>query len=170
MLSGTFNAYSEDNADAFPTPASHFTWGAELGSGIDMGGDDMSTLNIEASFGYRNSWITMAGVGAGINVMMSNSSRSYPIYAVCRTSFSATPRLVFADMKIGIAVNQVTGIPDRTNLFVRPSVGFNLATGRNFKSYILLGYTYNSITFHGDKLDTLVHGLNLATLSLGVIF
>lgn len=156
--------------DSDATPLSHFTWGAELGSGIDMGGDDMSTLNIEASFGYRGPWITLAGIGAGIDAVMSNSCRSYPIYAVCRTSFSPTPRLVFADMKIGIAVNQVPGIPDRTNFFVRPSVGFNLATGKNFKSYILLGYTYNSITFHGDKLDTLVHGLNLATLSLGVMF
>lgn len=168
MCAVSLPAAGETAADT--AKVSPFTWGAEVGSGIDMGGDDMSTLNIEAQFGYRNSWLNIAGLGAGINVMMSNSCRSFPIYAVFRSSFANKPKLLFGDLKIGVAVNQATGIPDRTNFFIRPSVGINLARGEKFSSYMTLGYTYNSMTFEGDKLDTLVHGLNMATVSIGVTF
>ena len=44
------------------TPQHGFTWGVEVGSGIDMGGDNMSTLNLAALIGYRTSWINFAGV------------------------------------------------------------------------------------------------------------
>ncbi len=142
------------------SPEHGFTWGAEVGSGIDMGGDNMSTLNIAALIGYRTSWINFAGVGLGIDMMMSNSCRAYPVYA----------KLFFAEMRAGVAFNQATNVPDRTNLFLQPGAGIYLATGKTFASYLTLSYTYNAMTFYGDKKDTLVHGLNMATLSIGVTF
>lgn len=148
----------------------HFAWGAEIGTGIDMGGDDMSTLNIHAAVGYRNSWLKIAGIGAGIDMMMSNSCRSYPIYAIARTSFSSRPKLLFGDMRVGVAVNQAPGIPDRTNFYLQPGIGITLAKGKSFSSHLLLSYTYNSMTFPGDREDTLIHGLNRATISIGVTF
>lgn len=147
-----------------------FTWGAEVGSGIDMGGDNMSTLNIAALIGYRTSWINFAGIGLGIDMMMSNSCRAFPIYGMVRSSFSAKPKLFFAEMRAGVAINQATDVPNRTNLFLQPGAGIYLATGKTFSSYLTLSYTYNAMTFYGDKKDTLVHGLNMATLSLGVTF
>ena len=159
------NAQTNDN-----TPQHGFTWGVEVGSGIDMGGDNMSTLNLAALIGYRTSWINFAGVGLGIDMMMSNSCRSFPIYGMIRSSFAEKPKLFFAEIRAGVALNQATDVPDRTNLFLQPGAGIYLATGKTFASYITLSYTYNAMTFYGDKKDTLVHGLNMATLSLGVTF
>ena len=159
------NAQTNDN-----TPQHGFTWGVEVGSGIDMGGDNMSTLNLAALIGYRTSWINFAGVGLGIDMMMSNSCRSFPIYGMIRSSFAEKPKLFCAEMRAGVALNQATDVPDRTNLFLQPGAGIYLATGKTFASYITLSYTYNAMTFYGDKKDTLVHGLNMATLSLGVTF
>ena len=159
------NAQTNDN-----TPQHGFTWGVEVGSGIDMGGDNMSTLNLAALIGYRTSWINFAGVGLGIDMMMSNSCRSFPIYGMIRSSFAEKPKLFFAEMRAGVALNQATDVPDRTNLFLQPGAGIYLATGKTFASYITLSYTYNAMTFYGEKKDTLVHGLNMATLSLGVTF
>lgn len=82
------NAQTNDN-----TPQHGFTWGVEVGSGIDMGGDNMSTLNLAALIGYRTSWINFAGVGLGIDMMMSNSCRSFPIYGMIRSSFAEKPKL-----------------------------------------------------------------------------
>lgn len=152
------------------SPKNGFTWGAEVGSGIDMGGDDMSTLNIAALIGYRTSWISFAGIGLGIDMMMSNSCRAFPVYGMIRSSFAEKPKLFFAEMRAGVALNQATNVPDRTNLFLQPGAGIYLATGKTFASYLTLSYTYNAMTFYGDKKDTLVHGLNMATLSIGVTF
>jgi len=152
------------------SPKHGFTWGAEVGSGIDMGGDDMSTLNIAALIGYRTSWISFAGIGLGIDMMMSNSCRAFPVYGMIRSSFAEKPKLFFAEMRAGVALNQATNVPDRTNLFLQPGAGIYLATGKTFASYLTLSYTYNAMTFYGDKKDTLVHGLNMATLSIGVTF
>ena len=163
ILSSSYTSYAE-------TVHNGFTWGAEFASGIDMGGDNMSTLNISALIGYRTAWIDFVGVGAGIDMMMSNSCRAYPVYAMVRSSFASKPKLFFAEMRGGIAFNQATNVPDRTNLFLQPGGGIYLATGKNFASYLELSYTYNAMTFYGDKKDTLVHGLNMATITLGVTF
>lgn len=147
-----------------------FVWGAEMAAGIDMGGDDMSSLNISVLLGYRNEWLRIAGVGLGIDMMISNSCRAYPVYGIVRSSFSSKPKLCFGEVRCGVAFNRAPGVPDRTNFFLQPGVGIDLAKGRTFGSYLLLSYTYNSMTFFGDKADTLVHGLNHATLTLGVNF
>lgn len=148
----------------------NFTWGAEVGTGIDMGGDNMSTLNLRATAAYTGPYLELAGIGAGIDMVMSNSCRAFPVYAIVRSSFAREPRLFFCEMRGGVAFNQATGIPDRTNLFLQPGVGIHLATGNTFSSYLTLSYTYNAMTFYGDRKDTLVHGINLATIAIGVVF
>ncbi len=65
----------------------HFTWGVAAGSGIDVTSHDMSTINIDAFFGYKGGAIDVAGIGAGIDVNISNSGRFFPVYAIFRTSF-----------------------------------------------------------------------------------
>lgn len=147
-----------------------FAWGAEINTGIDMGGDDMSTLGIHASLGYRNPWLRFAGVGVGVDMMMSNSSRTMPFYAMVRTSFSRRPKLLFADLRGGVSFNQTPGVPDRANLYLQPGLGMTLAKGNSFSSHLLLAYTYNDMTFYGDGAKTLVIGLNRVTLSIGVTF
>lgn len=147
-----------------------FAWGIDVGPGIDMGGDDMSTINIHATLGYRNSWLKIAGIGVGIDMMMSNTCRSFPIYAIARTSFSSKPKLLFGEVRAGVAYNQAAGIPDRTNFYIQPGLGIDLAKGRSFSSHLILSYSYNAMSFYGDKKDTVIKGLNRANISIGVTF
>ncbi|MDE5750457.1 MAG: hypothetical protein K2H87_06785 [Duncaniella sp.] len=163
--------YAEDNSEA-PRDEAHggIAWGANIATGIDMGGDDMSTLNLHACFGYQNGWFRIAGVGVGIDAMMSNSCRSFPIYAIVQTSFQPTPRLLFGDFRAGIAYNQAPGVPDRANLYLQPGIGIQLAKGSTFSSYLSLSYTYNGMSFYGDQKDTIVHNLHRTTVSIGVTF
>lgn len=160
---------AETEADATLTRGA-FAWGAEVGPSIDMGGDDMSTMNLHACFGYRNKWLKFAGIGAGIDVMLSNSSRSFPIYALVRSSFSTKPKLLFGDLRVGVAYNQTSGIPDRTNFYISPGLGIELARGKSFSSHLVLSYSYNAMTFEGNQEDTLVHGLNRVNIGIGVSF
>ena len=88
---------------------------------------------------------------------------------MARTSFSNKPKLLFGDLRVGIAYNQTDGVPDRANFYIQPGIGIELAKGKSFSSYLLLDYTYNSMTFYGDKADTLIHGLNRVTVSIGVM-
>lgn len=163
------SALAEESKPSGHTPVC-FIWGAEIGPGIDMGGDDMSTLNLGAMMGLRCPYLSVAGLGAGINMMISNSCRYFPVYAIARTSFTRDPKLFFVEMRAGVAFNQAVGIPDRTNLYLQPGAGIHLATGKTFASYLTLSYVYNSMTFYGDRNNSLVHGLNQATITLGVTF
>ena len=45
---------------------SHFTWGAEFGSSIDMTAHNMSTFDLDVNFGYKNAVFKVVGVGVGI--------------------------------------------------------------------------------------------------------
>ena len=148
----------------------HFIWGAEAGTGIDMGGDNMSTINLRALLGYSGPYIEVAGIGAGVDMVMSNSTRMYPVYAHLRSSFTRKPSLLFGDLRGGIAFNQIPSVGERRNFFLQPGVGIHLATGATFSSYLTLSYTYNSLSFYGDKADSIIHGLNLATIAIGVTF
>ncbi|MCM1484560.1 MAG: hypothetical protein NC043_09515 [Muribaculaceae bacterium] len=155
------------NSGAF----SHFVWGAEAGGSIDMTTNDMSTLNLDAFFGYTNKWLNVAGVGAGIHMMVSNSCRSFPVYALLRTSFSSKPKLCFLDLRGGCVINNVDYDTTRTRLYLSPGVGFNLARGRSFTSYVTLSYEYNGLdAYVKDDTRHDIHGLSMALVRIGISF
>lgn len=120
----------------------HFTWGAEFGSSIDLSAHDMSSIDFNANFGMRWRWFSLLGAGAGANIMVSNSCRTYPLFAVLRTSFSdGRPRLVFLDVRGGVALNYLND-KEQSGGYASVGVGFNLAGGKKFQSYIMAGYTF----------------------------
>ena len=150
---------------------SHFAWGAEFGSSIDLSAHDMSSIDFNAYFGVRHRWLMLAGVGAGADIMVSNSCRSYPIFAIFRTDFSNLRKLVFLDLRGGIVLNYLYDNESQTGGYLSASLGFNLARGKNFNSYITAGYTLNTrkdIT-RGD-ITTPYPSLSLAVIRLGVSF
>ena len=160
--------HSEETTPPHGIP--HFAWGVDAGGSIDMGGDDMSTVNIDAFFGYKNQMIDIAGIGTGIHIMTSNSSRVFPLYAIFRSSFRNRPSLCFLDMRAGAAFNDV-GNESQTRLFLNPAVGFNLAVSRSFKSYITIGYIFNGMSSFGPTDDrTDIHGLDLVNFRFGITF
>lgn len=150
----------------------HFSWGADAGGAIDMTTNNMSSININAYFGYRSAFIDMAGIGAGINTMVNNSLRSYPVYGIVRTSFRSRPSLAFMDLRAGCTFNNEGNGDSHTTFFVSPGVGFHLARSQNFRSYIILSYVFNDIrSFNYDSRDySYKAGLHFACLRIGVSF
>lgn len=122
--------------------SSHFSWGADLGTGIDLTTSDMTFVDLHAYLGYKSRAVRFVGVGAGINTMVNNSSRSYPVYAMLRTSFSATPRLCFMDLRLGAAFNNFYEFKSQTDLYASVGLGITLASGRRFSSHLIIGYTF----------------------------
>ncbi len=150
----------------------HFAWGAEAGSSIDLSAHDMSSFDINAFFGIKYRWINFAGIGVGADIMISNSCRSYPLFALFRTDFSPKPRLLFMDLRGGVVLNYLPGNVSQRAPWFSPGLGINLARSRSFQSYIVAAYTYLG------RKDVMEDGgyahpypsLNMASIRLGIKF
>lgn len=148
-----------------------FAWGAEAGSSIDMGGHDMSSVDFNASFGMSRGFIKFLGIGAGANIMVSNSCRTYPVYINFRTDFNKRLRLLFADIRGGMALNYLDNNQSQVAPYGAAGVGINLATGLKFRSYLWAGYTliWRNDIVEGDAV-TPYEPLHMASIRLGVSF
>ena len=149
----------------------HVAWGAEFSSTIDMSGNEMSSIDFNVFAGISYKWLSLFGVGAGADIMVSNSNRTYPIFAVFRTDFSKLVKVVFLDLRGGVALNFIEKHGRQTGAYASPSIGFNLATGANFRSYITVGYTYlaRRDIVHGEEIIP-NPSLSMATIRLGLAF
>lgn len=150
--------------------AGHFAWGAEIGPSIDVCGDDMSTIDLGAFVGWRNDFIDFAGIGAGINMVMSHSGRFFPVYAGFRSSFSRKKKLVFFDARVGCVFAHDDNRPSQRVLYVAPGIGFNLASGASYQSYILVNYSYCGLDFPSVKQGNEVTGVNRIGMTIGITF
>ncbi len=156
---------------AVPSALEHFVWGAEAGGAIDLTSNDMSTINLDAIFGYKSNSIDVLGIGAGVNMMVSNATRSFPVYALLRTGFSSRPTLLFMDLRAGCVFNNVTYSKQTTRLYLSPGIGINLARGRSFTSYLALSYVYNGMrSFQKSDEWCDINGLSMACVRLGISF
>ena len=149
----------------------HFAWGAEFGSTIDMSGHEMSSVDFNVSAGLSYKWLSFAGVGVGANIIVSNSCRTYPVYAHLRTDFSNLVKFLFLDMRGGVAFNNLEDNVNQTGAYISPAIGFNLATGNTFRSYITVGYTYihRKDVVRNDEVIP-YSPLSMATVRLGIAF
>ncbi len=158
-----------EDADSVRT---RFSWAAEVGSGIDMTGLDMSSIDFGVAAGVSRGWLRFAGVGLNANIMVGNSCRSYPVYALFRTDFIDGKQLLFLDARGGVSLNYLARNEKQTGVYGSVGVGINLATGRTFRSYIIVGYSYMG---RGDVQEdeftlTEYSPLHFAGLRLGVSF
>lgn len=153
-----------------PAP-SHFVWGADLGSSIDMSGQDLTAIDLDAHFGYKGDYIRFAGLGAGIRMMVSNSSRCYPVYAMFRSSFTCNPSLCFAQLKLGVSFNNFYTDTYQRDFYGSLGLGFTLATGRSFSSHIVLSYDYMPVRRkYVPEAVSPLSDIHYATISIGVSF
>lgn len=158
-------------ADESDSHKVRFAWGAEFGSSIDLSAHDMSSIDFNAGFGLSWRWLSLAAIGAGANIMVSNSCRTYPLFAVIRTSFSDRPRLVFLDVRGGVALNYLPRNMTQTGAYTSAGIGFNLAGNRKFQSYIVAGYTFINRRDVTDQTGTQPYEpLHFAGIRLGVSF
>lgn len=148
-----------------------FAWGAELNGGIEMSCHDMSTAGLGANFGLEYKWLRFLGVGAEANIMVDNSSRVYPLSVIFRTDFSQRRRLCFLDLRGGVALSYLKNEKQSTQGYGSACIGFTLASGHTFASYLSVGYSY--IGRDNCKRHGLTHqcsGMSYATVRLGISF
>lgn len=150
---------------------SHFTWGAEIGSSIDMTGHDLSTFDADAQFGYKNSYIKMLGVGAGIHRAVRLGYNFMPVYGVLRTSFTAKPSLLFMNIQLGYSFNSFPGAKTVGDFTGSLGLGINLKQSGLFKSYLILSMEYQYYSDANRDLTGMdTHYIFFAKLGFGVNF
>lgn len=151
---------------------SHFTWGVDVGSSIDLTSHDMSTFDVDAVLGFKNSFIKTAGIGIGIHRSVQSGDNFIPVYALLRTSFTRRPSLCFFNLRIGYSFNTIGDSPCYGDFSTAAGIGFNLSSSRMAKTYIIVGAGYRYFKQRHidaiDKLDT--HYIFLAQLQFGVSF
>lgn len=144
-------------------PQYHFAWGADVASSVDMTGQDLSTFNISAALGYKCRAVQLVGVGGSMEMGVGGSVRSFPVYALVRTPFTTRPSRCFLELRAGWAFTQLADDLSRDGAYGSAGLGINLAMARNFRSHILLSYTYHHLT--SPYKD--VHGV---TAGIGINF
>lgn len=149
----------------------HFTWGVDIGSGVDLTSHDMTGFCMSACVGYKGHWMRFAGVGLEVMSMMNNSSRLCPIYAMARTSFSPARRQCFLEARAGVSVNSIMPYRTQTDFYGALGVGFTLAHSRKFSSHVVLRGTVipmKGVDYEGGR--ALNYVLAYACIGLGCAF
>lgn len=164
MIGAGFTPMQAADTEKEEWPMSAFAWGADVASSIDLTGQDLSTFNIAAALGYKNSAIQMLGIGAEIDIAVNNPCRLYPVYALIRTSFVPRPCRCFFEAKMGYSFNRMPTADYHNGLYASASWGINLAMSKNFRSYFTLGYTYHQLKAPG------FHDLSAVTTGIGISF
>ena len=150
---------------------SHFTWGAEVGSTIDLTSNNLSTFDVDALFGYKSNSINMLGVGAGIHHSISAGHNFVPVYAVLQTSFTSRPSIAFFVFKGGYSFNTFKDSPSFGDIFGDLGIGVNLKRTRMMRSYLMLCFGYHHLT-ERQRAQTNLSTKNIfvARLSFGINF
>lgn len=117
---------------------SHFTWGAEFGSSIDVTGHNHSTFNLNLNLGYKNALFKVFGIGVGINRSIASGDNYIPIYALVRTSFTRKPSLLFMNLQLGYSFNTIEDSPTFGDMSSALGLGINLSKSRKANSYLIL--------------------------------
>lgn len=151
--------------------SSRFTWGADVGTSIDVGGYDMSTFDLDVVVGYKHGLIRTLGVSAGVHRDFSKGNHLIPVCGVLRLAFSPTQELTFLNLKGGYSFNSI-GDTDTTKGFVMTAgIGFNLAMSRRFRSHLILSYEY--LRLNGEQrilVDRSRNHVDMIQLLFGVTF
>ncbi len=147
----------------------HFTWGVELGSSIDLGGNDMSSIDLSIVTGYKNKAIQLLGIGGGFRRSFGSNNTFIPVFAVIRTSFTSKPSLLFMHFQAGYSFNSIADSHIKGDICGSLGLGINLSLGKKFNSHIIVAYGFQ----HFDLRHRVETGLNarnvpLAQLSFGM--
>ena len=149
----------------------HFAWGIDVGSSIDLSGNDLSSIDISAYFGYKNAILRTLGIGVDLRNSLGNSHTMIPVYAMLRTNFSSSVTLCFADIRSGYSFNTLNTADKSNGLFLSAGLGFNLYTSASVKSHIILSYSFNELK-PDDSLGfpRFTHSLSAMSVKIGVNF
>lgn len=157
------------NAKSIPLSGSHFTWGADLGSSIDLSGNDQSSFDADIVFGYKNNFFRLIGVGVGIHRAFGNGDNFIPAYFIIRTSFRKKPSPLFMNFRIGYSFNTISDSPTYGDISSSIGLGINLAMSSKFKSHIILAYAFRHFSKnHKNAFQLKEQNVNLAQITFGI--
>jgi hypothetical protein len=149
----------------------HFAWGVDLGSSIDMTNQELSSVDISACVGYKGSIFRFIGVGGQIKMMINNGSRAYPLYGMIRTGFTKHATPAFLELRAGVSIANL-----RNDVYQRPffggvAVGYTLASGRTFSSHVTVGYDLMMLKdiLVGEQTVNFSY-LHSASIKIGICF
>lgn len=152
---------------AVNVPTHPFAFGVEAGANIDFSSTESSCFDIDIYGGYRRGVIQVLGLGIGLHPSFAHSRRFIPIYALLRCNFKEGRSLCFADVKVGMSINELSNMSHNTGLYASAGVGFNLLQTRRLKTYALVGYNYTQIVPFATYTDKALHGVSIR---VGVMF
>lgn len=151
--------------------SSGFTWGVDAGSSIDMSNNGMSSIDGDAYFGFKNSFLRTIGLGAAIHSSLGNGNSFIPVYAILRTSFTSRPVLCFLDLRGGYSFNSINNDDNQKGAFGSVGVGFNLYSNTKFKSHIILAYNYFKLSdYTKDQVNIKTTDLHAMSVRIGISF
>jgi hypothetical protein len=148
-----------------------FAWGANFEGGAEMSGHNMSTIGINGEFGLQYKWIRFVGASAQADITVGNSSRIYPLSLVFRTDFSNTQKLLFLDVRGGMALLYHEDDSRENSAYGSAGIGITFAHSKKFSSHLIVGYSYvgQDICSQGERLRK-CPGISYATMRLGLAF
>ncbi len=150
---------------------SHFSWGAEVGTSIDLSGNDMSTINADAYVGYKNKFIRFVGAGVGIHRSFGQGNNFIPIYFLFRSSFRSIPSPLFFHFQAGYSFNTIGDAPVFGDISGSVGMGINLAMSRKFQSHILLAFGFRHFNKrHQENIHIRNENIPLAQIAFGINF
>lgn len=84
---------------------------------------------------------------------------------------SSRRRLLFMDIRGGIALNYLNGDRNETDPYVSGGIGVTLAHKSTYSSHFIIGYTYlgQKQCYYGERLRD-CPGISYATIRFGVTF
>lgn len=151
--------------------SSHFVWGVEIGSSIDVSGYDTSTIDADLLAGYKGGIIRTLGIGTGIHRAFGTDNTFVPVYALFRSSFSTRPRLCFLHLQVGYSFNTLGSAPTFGDSTATVGIGFNLGHSRRYMSHIILGYGFRHFDVkHRELTNIPTDNVQLAQLVFGLTF
>ena len=144
-------------------------WGLELGTGLDLSGTDLSTFNFDIVIGYRNSFINVLGIMAGIHKSLGSHDSFIPLKVVFRSSFTKRPSLAFFHISAGYSFNTVSSSPMFGDITGTIGCGFNLVQRPKFQSNIMLGLGFRHFNERHRALSNLPkNNTGFAQISFGI--
>lgn len=150
---------------------SHFTWGVDLGSSIDLTANNLSTFDAEASLGYKNNFFRIIGGGAGIRKAFGSSNMFIPVYGVMRTSFGNARTPLFLNLQAGYSFNTIMDSASKGGFSFAVGIGFNLAMSRLFRSHIIFSYGFMHINRRQlENIELSNSNISMAKIAIGVNF
>lgn len=152
-----------------PKKMSNFMMGAELSTGLDLSGSDLSTFNLDFLIGYRHKAIQLLGVQFGAHKALGDRDCFLPICLVFRSSFSAKPKPVFFHLSAGYSFNTVSSSKMFGDVTATIGCGVNLVQRSKFQSVIIVAFGFRHFNErHQDLISIDKSNCGFAQISFGI--